>query len=211
MRRYPDHQQADDHGDKAHRIGKEAPAFADGGHQNPGDRGTDHTRAVKHRRIQRDCIHHVFLADHLDEEGLPGGNIKRVDHAEQRREYDHFPHANPMSERERGQHECEQHRRGLRHDHHAVPVVTIHHGSAERRYQKNRNLRCKSHQAQHQRRACQPIHKPCLRHTLHPGAHEGNKLPGKEELEVAMPQRAQRGSQFRTCRGYGRVPSLRCR
>jgi len=56
------------------------------------------------------------------------------------------------------------------------------------RKEEDRNLAGKSHRAQLQSGTSQAVHKPRLRHGLHPGADQGNQLSAEEELEVAMPQ-----------------------
>ena len=45
---HPHHHQSDDHGDVAHAVGEETPAFADLRHQNSGDGRADDARAVEH-------------------------------------------------------------------------------------------------------------------------------------------------------------------
>jgi hypothetical protein len=91
---HPHHQQTNNHGDIAHRVGEEAPAFADLRDQNPGDCRADHARSVKHGRVQSDGVHQVFLADHIHQKGLPTGNVERVHHAQQTRQHEHVPDLN---------------------------------------------------------------------------------------------------------------------
>ena len=62
-------------GDQKHRPG------VDGVDQEPGDRRTDHARAVERRRGQRERVGQQVTADHLGNERLPGRGLDRLDHA----------------------------------------------------------------------------------------------------------------------------------
>src|SRR5271165_1201865 len=63
---------------------------------------------------------------------------------------------------------------------------------ADRCDQEHRNLAGKTHRPQQQRRSRHAIHQPRLCDSLHPGPDQRDKLPGEEQLEVTMPQRAHR-------------------
>ncbi len=120
------------------------------------------------------------------------GNIKRVHHAQQRRQHEDVPHLHMVRQRERRQHKRQQHRRDLRPDDDVLAVGAIGDDSSDRRKQKHRNLAGKSYRAQQQSRAGQPVDKPRLGHGLHPRADQRNQLSAEKKLEVAMPQGASR-------------------
>ena len=94
------HCQADDHGDVAYGVGGKAPAFAHLCHQNSGDRRADDARSIEHRGIQRDGVHQVLFADHVDEERLTSGNIESVHHSEQSCEHEDVPNLHAPAQRE---------------------------------------------------------------------------------------------------------------
>ena len=118
---HPHQQQSDNHRDVAHRVGEEAPAFADLRHQNAGDGRTDHARAIEHGGVQRDRIHQVVLAHHIHQKRLPPGNVEGVHHPQQRGQHENMPDlVNRMQQGESGQNEGQQHRRGLGADHYPL-------------------------------------------------------------------------------------------
>ncbi len=220
------HHQADDHRDVAHGVREEAPSLADHGHQDSGDRGPDDSRSIEHGGIQGDRVHQVFLADHVDEECLPGGNVERVRHAQQRRQHQDVPHLHLPRERQRRQEKRQHHGCRLGPDHDPLPVVAVGHRPAQWSHQQDRNLARESHRAQQQRGAREPVDQPRQRHGLHPRAGHGDELPAEEELEVAVLQGTQgrRKSASRNgrvsepvtslpllCRATVRVPVPRCR
>ena len=108
-----DHHQTDDHGDVTQRIAEKAPAFADAGDQQTADAWADRSRAINHRRIQRDRAHQIFFRDQLCDECLPHGKVKRIDDAKQGRDHEDMPDLNPSRERKQGQHKGQHHRRDL--------------------------------------------------------------------------------------------------
>ena len=60
----------------------EAPALADGRHQDAGDRRADDARRVDGRGVEGDRVRHVLAAHHLDHERLARRDVERVDDAE---------------------------------------------------------------------------------------------------------------------------------
>ena len=95
--------QADDHGDVADAVDKEAPAFADRRHRDARYRGSDHARGVEHRRVEGNGVDQVFLADHIHDERLARGNVEGVDYAEKSGEHEHVPDADGVSQGEERQ------------------------------------------------------------------------------------------------------------
>ena len=125
-------QQAGDDRDVADGVGEEAPALADAGHQDAGDRRADHARGVEHRGVQGDGVDQVFAAHHLHEEGLPRGDVEGVDHPEQRRQHEDVPDLHGAGQRQDGQDERQQHGGRLGGDDHAVAAEAVGHDAAQR-------------------------------------------------------------------------------
>ena len=198
------HQQADDDGDIADGVGKEAPAFADARHQNSGDGRADDAGAVEHRGIERDGVHQIFAHDHFDEQRLAGGNVEGVYDAEQSRQRHDFPDANDVQERERGQREGQNHRGYLRADDDFVAIPTIGGETAERSEKKNGNASDETDGAEQERGAGEAVYQPGFGDGLHPGADQGDHLAAEEQLEIAMAERANRFAKTGTIfRGRG--------
>ena len=61
-------QQGDDHGQVRDRVDEEGRADAERTDRDAGHRRPDDTRAVEHRRVERDRVAHVLAPDHLDRE-----------------------------------------------------------------------------------------------------------------------------------------------
>ena len=191
----PHHEQSRDHGDIADGVGEEAPALADGGHQDSGHGGSHDAGAVEGRRIQRDGVDQVLAAGHFGDESLARRNIEGVHHAEQRGEHENLPHLHDLEQGEPGQRAGQQHGSDLGSDHDAMAAVPVGHQAAHGREQKHGNLAGEIDRTQQRRRPGEPVHQPGLRHGLHPGADQRNDLPREEQPEVAMAQRADSGAQ----------------
>ena len=73
-----------------------------------------------------------------------------------------------------------------------MPVDPVSGGASKGRKQKDRDLARETDCTQKERRFCDAIDEPRLRHTLHPGAGQGDDLSAKEKLEIAVAQGAQR-------------------
>ena len=152
LARRDDHQQqADDHRNVTHAVGEEAPAFADGRHRDAGNGGPQDAGSVKHGGIQRDGIDEVFRDHHFDDKSLARRNIKRIHHAQQRRQQHDFPHLDVSEQGQRGKDEGEQHRGGLRGNDGAMPAVTVREQSPQRGEKEHRNLSREPYQPQQQR------------------------------------------------------------
>ncbi len=192
--------QADDHGDVADRIGGKAPAFSNFRHQNSGDGWADDARAIEHRGIQRDGVHQILFADHVDEEGLTAGNVERVDHSKRSRQHEDVPHVDAPGQGEERQNAREDHGSGLSGDHQALAIDAVGGDTSERSGEENRNLAGKADAAQQQRGSRHAVDQPRLGHGLHPGADKRDELSAEEELKVAVAQGAQGHGPFRQAR-----------
>ena len=199
-------QQADDHRNVTHAVGEEAPAFADGRHRDAGDGGPQNAGAVEHGGIQRDGIDQVFRHHHFDDERLARRNIKRIHHAQQRRQQHDFPHLDVSEQGQRRKDEGEQHRGGLRGNHGAMPAVTVREQSPQGSEEEHRNLPREPHQPQQQRRLGEPIDQPRLRNRLHPGANQRDDLAAEEQPVIAVPQGAEHHGQPRC--GFLVIPAV---
>jgi hypothetical protein len=76
------------------------------------DCGSDDGRGVEDRRAERDGVHQVAPADHLDHEGLAGWDVEHVDGAGHERRDDHHPVLRVpgrahSKQHERGRHESD--------------------------------------------------------------------------------------------------------
>src|SRR5204862_6061723 len=90
------HKQADYDRYVTHRVGEETPAFADIGDQNPSDRRSNDASAVEHGRVQSDGIDQVFFSNHLDQKGLPSGDVERVYDSQEYRQGKAFMNGNSI-------------------------------------------------------------------------------------------------------------------
>jgi hypothetical protein len=195
-------QQSDDHGDVADGIGGKAPAFSDSCHQNSGYGWTDDARAVEHRGIQRDGVHQIFFADHVDEEGLAAGDIEGVHHSEEGREHEDMPYLDASGQRERSQNSREDHGSGLSGDDEPLAIDAVGGDSSQGSDDENGKLTGEADASQQERRVRHSIDEPCLGHGLHPGADQGDELSAEKELKVAVAQGAQGCDPFRLWRRF---------
>src|ERR1035441_6024219 len=130
-------------------------------------------------------------------EGLARGDVEGIDQPEQRREHEDVPDLHGVGEGQSREDESQQHGGGLRGDDHAPPAVAIGDDAGDGGEQKERNLPGESDAAQQHQRAGDAVDQPGLRQVLHPGAAQRNELAREKELEVAIPQGAQGGGEFR--------------
>ncbi len=113
------------HGDIADCICEKTPAFANPRHQQACDGRANYARAIEHGRIQRDRVHQVLAADHVDQKRLPRRNVECIHRAKQGRQYDDFPDAHDVRERENCEDERKNHRRNLRADDDAMAIPAV--------------------------------------------------------------------------------------
>src|SRR5439155_1134329 len=67
-------QQGGDRGQVAHRVEQEADRHANDGDEHARNGWSDDCRSVEDRRVERDRVQEVVLADHVDLERLPQRN-----------------------------------------------------------------------------------------------------------------------------------------
>ena len=111
-------------------------------------------------------------------------------HSQERGENENVPNLDGVCKREGGQDESQQHGSHLRRNDDTMTIHSVGHHASDGSHQEYRELAGESHAAQQERRPGQPIHEPGLCDRLHPRAGQRNQLPGKEQLKVAVLQRA---------------------
>ena len=84
-------QQGGDRGQVAHGVEQEADRHADDGDEHARNGWSDDCRSVEDRRVERDRVQEVVLADHVDLERLPRRNVECVDGACRHRGKDNHP------------------------------------------------------------------------------------------------------------------------
>ena len=99
--------------DEGECVDQETHADADCHDEDSGDRGTDRTGAVRHHAVQRDGVRHRLGADHLGDEGLPGGIVNGVHEPEAPRDREDHPQPHRVRDDEETEDKCEQAEGGL--------------------------------------------------------------------------------------------------
>jgi hypothetical protein len=191
-------------GDVGDGVDGEAPAFTKGGNQHAADGGTNNTRAIDHRGVERDGIRQVTpVLDHFAHKRLARGRVERVDDALNHLQPDDLPHGDDVRERQYREQRGLEKRPHLRPQQDPPSVVPIDQHARERRDDQRRDLTGEPRHAEQELRPGQPVDKPARRNTCDPGADEGNALTAEEEAEVAMLQGARQAP-----RGRGHDPIL---
>jgi hypothetical protein len=135
-------------------------------HQDARDRRTDGSCGVDDRRVERDRVDEVFLADHFDDEGLARGDVEGADDAEAGGEREDVPDLHAAREHQRRERQRKNHRRGLCDHQDAMAVVAIGNAAADRGQEEHGNLAGESGDAEQRRRPCQTIRPrfgdPCI-------------------------------------------------
>ncbi len=137
----------------------------------------------------------VVLADHLHDEGLPGGHVERVGESIAHGQDGHVPvlHvARPGQERQ-----CKrlEHERGLGADDQAALGQSVGDGTGHEGKAQHRPELQRADQAELEWRVGQFQDQPGLGDALHPGPDQRDELAGDEQAKVAMVERAQAGGQ----------------
>ncbi len=135
------HRQAGNYRQETNAIGEEAPAFADGGNDDSCKRRAHYARAIEHGRIERNGIHQIGARDHIDHEGLAGGQINGIDHAGKGGQRDNLPDLYTVRKRDPGQDKRKEHHGGLGEDQDLSAVEAVGQSPADGRQQENRDLR----------------------------------------------------------------------
>jgi hypothetical protein len=154
------HQQTADHRDVAETVGEKAPTLADLGYEDPSNRGADDSRAIEHGRVQRNGVHQIFLAHHVDQKGLPRGNVESVHHSQQCRQHEDVPHPDNSGEGKRGKDQRQNHGRNLSADYDPLAIEPVSYNAAQRRHQEYGNLAGETSGAQQQRGAGHAVNQP---------------------------------------------------
>src|SRR3989454_1012793 len=190
-RREPHGEEAGDHGDVAHAVQEEAHADAGDPDQHSRDRRADDPGGVEHGRVERDRVHEILFADELHDERLAGGNVERVDDAEEHGQHHDLPRRDPAGPHEHGQRQRLEHLQSLRPHDEATLVHAIHHDTRVQREQQHAQGAERLRQPDGERRVGDVEHQPAERDRLHPGPDERDALTEEEEPEVAVGKRSE--------------------
>jgi len=198
-------EQADDDGQIAYPVPKEAPTLAKCRHEHAGQGGSHHPGAVEHGRIECNGVVQVRLAHHLHHERLPGRHVHGRDDAKQHGQPGHQPHRDMPGKRKAGQRQRLYQGRRLR-DYQKGPFVPpVGQATAPESEQKHRNLADEADQAEIKTRSGQTVDQPGNGHGLHPGTDERDELSREKKSEIPMMKRTGQGGPA----GMGRTgPSL---
>src|SRR5438105_11739864 len=91
MLRQTHQQKSRDDRDEAESIEKKTRGNADVRHEKTRDRWADDARTVEGGTIERDGVHQIFAAGHLDYERLPRRHIERHRDSAEHGEHDDLP------------------------------------------------------------------------------------------------------------------------
>src|SRR3989441_3686227 len=212
-RREPHGEEAGDHGDVAHAVQEEAHADAGDPDQHSRDRRADDPGGVEHGRVERDRVHEILFADELHDERLAGGNVERIDDAEEHRQHHHLPRRDPAGPHEHGQRQRLEHLQSLCPHDEATLVHAIHDDTRVQCEQQHAQRAERLRQPDGERRVGDVEHQPAERDRLHPGPDKRDALTEEEEPEVAVGKRSEakraRGGGFVHCGKARRRPTFR--
>ena len=121
------------HGEEADGVKQEADARAELHHHRARERGAYDAREVDYRRIERDGVHHVVLADEIDEEGKARGNVYRRRYSEKYAERQKLPILRGAAEGERRERDGLDHQQRLRDDDDFALREAVHYRAREER------------------------------------------------------------------------------
>ena len=186
------HQKQGCHGSQiADRVGEKANGHTDQGDEHARKRRPHHGGAVEDRRVECDRIHQVLLADHLDDERLPSGNVEEVDGAGGEGGDDHHPVLGVAARAEGEKRERWNRERRLGDEQDAALAEAVGHDAAELAAEQDRRELRGQHEADEQAAVRELQGEPRHRDALHPGADRRDDLAGEEEPVVAMAQGTQ--------------------
>jgi hypothetical protein len=93
---------------------KKTGCFAQNTDEQTGNRWPHETITVEHNRVQGNRVCQIILVYHeVNNEGLPGGNIQGIYHAQKNTEDDEMPDGYMTGEREKGKNERLEHGKNL--------------------------------------------------------------------------------------------------
>jgi len=178
-----------DYADKAQPINEKADAFTQERDQYSCNGRSHKAGAVEHKRIQGNRISEVLrFIYHFYYEGLAGGHIEGIDHADKDTQSNNLPDMYRSREGKKGKGQGLDHGKGLSGNQHtmAIPSVRIYAGN--RREKEDRDLTGKTYDAQEQCRIGEAIDQPAHGDLLHPGSDERDALTAKEEPVILVVQ-----------------------
>jgi hypothetical protein len=155
----------------------------------PPHRRSHHAAQVEHGGIQGDGVHQVpSVLHHLHCQGLAGGGVKGVGHAQGKSQHSDMPDlqdasSGQSSEDERAEHHCR-----LRPDQEGSPGDPVGHGASREHQEKGGDSVGEGDGPQCEPGARNLIDDPPLGNGLHPGAHQGKGLTDEPEPIVSVSQ-----------------------
>ena len=177
------------HGREARGVGQEANADAGRGDEHSRHRGADRARGVSHDAVEADRVLHPVPADHLGDESLPSRLIDGINRAQGRRQDEDHPQPHDVGHGQQPEQERQQAQGGLGAQQEAALVRAVSDQAAVGSQQQHGQELGGGHQAQQGAGAGQLQHQPGLRHHLHPGAHQADRLSGEVQPEIRHGQR----------------------
>ncbi len=182
-----------DDGDVANAVDEETVAFTEAGDDEAGERWADKARHVDHRRVERDGVAEIFAAlDHLHQESLATGHVKRIDEPLACAEDEYFRNGDAVGECEGGKRQRLQHRECLSDDEDVTPVEAVNPHAGERREEERWDLAGEADDTEQPGRAGQSVDEPSGGNTGHPRADQRDALAGEKETEVTVAEGAPR-------------------
>lgn len=205
--RQPHQEEPADDGDEAEAIEQETHGDADLRHEETGNRRADDAGAVERGTVERDGVHQIFAAGHLDHERLPRRHVERHRDASEDGEHDDLPRLDQLAPNERGHRERHQHLARLRNDDHRAFRITIGHPAAPRGEEKHRRGGGRGDETEQHLRPGELINEPALRGRGHPRSGERDELAGKEEAEIPMLEGSESFSERDAAGGHAPGPA----
>jgi hypothetical protein len=163
--------------------------------EQPRQRRPHDAGGVEHAGVERDRVHEVALADHLDEERLARRHVDRVGDAIDKGQDRHVPVLDVAELHEGGEAERLYEQHGLAGDDEPALRQAVGEGAGDERQQQHRRELQRADETETERRVGELEHEPGLGHRLHPGADERDELRNPEQTKVPVPERAQPSRQ----------------
>jgi len=183
--------QGADCGEIAQRVDQEADWHSYDRDEHAGNRRADHRRGVENRRVQRDGVHQVLLAHHLDLECLPSGHVESVDHAGRKSRDHHHPVPGVACGAQRKQSEGRHDERRLRNQEDGSLAIAIRDHAGEGAPDEDRQELRRQGDADQKSAVRELQRQPRQRDGLHPGADGRDDLAEQEQTVVAVTERTE--------------------
>ena len=127
-------------GEEAEAVEEEVAGHAEEGHGVSAQGGAEDARGVELRGVERDGVGEVFALDELGHEGLVAGRVHGHRYAVAEGDGGDSPDGDVVKECEARENECQHHHDGLGDEEQAALVDAVCDDSAEKGYEKERDL-----------------------------------------------------------------------